>query len=95
MHSDNDPQMAKRVDRAARAIAAEAAEIYRAFTEPAAIVKYLSPAGARATLEAFEPQEGGAFRMKLVFEGPHVQGKTKEDTDVVEGIFEQLIQVSW
>jgi uncharacterized protein YndB with AHSA1/START domain len=91
MHSDNDPQIAKRVDRAARVIAAEAAEIYRAFIEPEAIVKWLPPAGARAKLEAFEPREGGAFRMRLVFEGPHVQGKTKGDTDVVDGIFEQLV----
>jgi hypothetical protein len=49
------------------------------------------PKGARATLEAFEPREGGAFCMKLVFEGHHARGKTQADTDVVRGTFERLV----
>ena len=47
--------------------------------------------GASATLKVFEPRVGGTFRMKLVFADPHAQGKTNDDTDVVDGIFEQLI----
>jgi uncharacterized protein YndB with AHSA1/START domain len=91
MYSDDDLENTKRVDRADRIIAADAAEIYRAFVSREAIVKWLPPKGASATLEAFEPRVGGTFRMKLVFTGPHVQGKTNEDTDVVDGIFEQLV----
>jgi uncharacterized protein YndB with AHSA1/START domain len=80
-----------RVDRATRVIAAEVDDVYQAFVDPEAVVKWLPPKGARATLEAFEPREGGAFCMTLVFEGPHARGKTQEDTDVVRGTFDRLV----
>ena len=79
-----------RVDRAERQIRASAEEIYRAFVDRAAVAKWLPPRGARATLEAFEPRAGGAFRMKLTFEGSHASGKSGRDTDVVEGTFDEL-----
>ena len=45
----------KRVDSATRLIAADANDIYQAFVDSEAILKWLHPKGARATLEAFEP----------------------------------------
>ena len=81
----------KRVDRAERVIEARADDIYQAFVDPAAVVAWLAPKESHATLEAFEPREGGAFRMKLVFYGAHARGKTKDDTDVVDGMFERLV----
>jgi uncharacterized protein YndB with AHSA1/START domain len=62
-----------------------------AFVDLQAILKWLPPKGSRATLEAFEPREGGAFCMKLVFDGPQARGKTQDDTDVVRGTFERLV----
>lgn len=85
-----DPD-SKRVDRATRVIAAEADDVYRAFVDADAIVKWLPPKGGRATLELFEPREGGAFRMTLMFEGSHARGKTQDNTDVVNGTFERLV----
>jgi hypothetical protein len=68
----------KRVDRATRVIAAGIDETYQAFIDPDAIVKWLPPKGARATLEAFVPWKGGAFRMKLVFADPHARITRRE-----------------
>lgn len=57
MSADNS----KRVDRATRLIAADHDDVYQAFVDSQAILQWLPPKGARATLEAFEPREGGAF----------------------------------
>jgi len=47
----------------------------------------------RGQLYTFEPHEGGAFRMSLVYVEPSdsPRGKSSEDTDTVEGRFVELL----
>ena len=80
-----------RIDRASRLIHADADAVYQAFVDPAKVVAWLPPQGARAELEAFEPRDGGAFRMRLVFDDAHAGGKTTGNSDVVDGRFERLV----
>ena len=80
---------AKRIDRASTQVEASPERVYRAFIDPSALTRWLPPAGARATIEAFEPRAGGRFRITLVFDGH--QGKTTDDTDVVSGRFVELV----
>ena len=77
-----------RVDRASRLIAAPRERVFAAFTDAGAITRWLPPAGARAVLHAFDPVDGGAFRMTLIF-APEEQpkGKTAPDSDLVDGRF--------
>jgi len=83
----------KRVDRSSRTIAAPPGRIYRALTSREAVQTWLPPAGARGTVEAFEPRPGGAIRMTLIFDDPGDTGSRKSsvDTDVVVGEFVELI----
>ena len=83
----------KRVDRSSRTIAASRSRIYRALTCREAIQAWLPPAGARGTVEAFDPRPGGAFRMTLLFDDPGETGRRKSSThtDVVAGEFVELI----
>lgn len=62
--------------------------IFHAFVEPAEIVHWLPPAGARAILHAFEPRAGGDFRMTLVFaDSSGTTGKTSTNSDTINGRF--------
>jgi uncharacterized protein YndB with AHSA1/START domain len=78
-----------RVDRAWRIIAVPPAQIYAALTDGRMVQHWLAPDGATATIEAFDPRPGGAFRMTLRF-GTGEGGKTTTDTDTVCGRFVDL-----
>ena len=82
-----------RVDHASRRVEASPERVFEAFVEPEAIVEWLPPAGAHATLEAFDPRPGGAFRITLVFvdERGAAKGKTTETSDTVDGRFVELV----
>ena len=62
-----------RTDRASRLIMAPADLVYRALVDPAMVVEWLPPRGARGSIDEFDPRPGGAFRMTLTFEDsePH------------------------
>ncbi len=74
---------------AARDIKASAETIYRAFLSRDAMAHWLPPAGATGVIDVFEPQEGGRFRLTLVFET--ARGKSSDHTDVVAGRFVELV----
>lgn len=79
-----------RVDTASRIIDASPEAIYAAFVDRDAILAWLPPEGMTGELLAFEPRPGGAFRMALHY--PQAgQGKTTDDTDVVEAEFAELV----
>ncbi|MCW1429007.1 SRPBCC domain-containing protein [Novosphingobium sp. JCM 18896] len=78
-----------RVDRAYRIIAAPVAVVYAALTDARMVANWLPPEGATGTMEAFDPQPGGAIRMTLRFASGE-GGKTTADTDVVSGRFVEL-----
>lgn len=82
-----------RVDAASRVIRAPREPIYRALVDREAVVRWLPPAGAHATLHLFEPWPCGAFRMTLTFDGPSdgTKRKTTENSDAVDGRFVELV----
>ena len=67
--------------------------VYRAFIDPAAMAAWRPPEGMRMRIEAFDPREGGAFRLVLEYEADtHAQpGKSSEHRDVVRGRFAELV----
>lgn len=80
-----------RTDRASRRIEAEPTRIYRALTDPQAIVSWRPPKGMRGEMLAFDAREGGAYRMALIYEDQSIQGKSSGNVDVVEGRFQDLV----
>jgi uncharacterized protein YndB with AHSA1/START domain len=70
-----------RVDAASRFIAAEPADVFRAFLEPALLLAWMPPDGMTGHLETFDPDAG--YRMVLRYdEPPEGGGKASEDADV-------------
>lgn len=81
-----------RTDCASRWINASPEIVFEAFLDPRAIVQWLPPAGARASLDRFDPTAGGVFQMTLTFAGPsETKRKTSKDSDTIEGSFDTLI----
>ncbi len=80
----------ERIDRAWRIVDAPMEQVYAALVDPAAIVRWLPPEGARGTIEAFDPRPGGAFRLTLHFASGE-GGKTTPDSDTVSGRFIELV----
>jgi uncharacterized protein YndB with AHSA1/START domain len=81
-----------RIDSATRLIAAPQDRIYEALINPSLLCKWLAPSGMRLTVEHFDPKIGGIYRMVLTYcGGNHTPGKSSNDTDVVEGLFVELV----
>ncbi|PPA71091.1 SRPBCC domain-containing protein [Jeotgalibacillus proteolyticus] len=82
-----------RIDSASRVIMAEPKTIYRAFMNPEAFIAWLPPKGMSGHVDRFEPYEGGAYSITLIYESDRsFQGKTSENTDVSRGRFLKLVQ---
>jgi uncharacterized protein YndB with AHSA1/START domain len=45
----------------------------------------------RSEVHAFEPHEGGAFRISLTYDAPDARGKTTAHTDTHHGRFKRLV----
>lgn len=73
-------------------IAAPPEAIYRAYLDPQAIADWLPPGDMRGVIHAFEPCEGGAFRMSLIYpDSDDGRGKTSADTDTFDARFAELV----
>ncbi|HUG40902.1 MAG TPA: SRPBCC domain-containing protein [Longimicrobiales bacterium] len=84
--------MTPRTDRAARAIRASPAALYRAFAHPGAMEAWLPPEGMTGRMLAFDFRDGGSYRMRLTYDDPgHPPGKSSDDADEVEVRFLELI----
>jgi uncharacterized protein YndB with AHSA1/START domain len=83
----------RRVDSASRLIKASPRSIYQAYMDPQALISWLPPAGMTARIDAFDPREGGVYRMALTYDqSDHsAPGKTSEHSDVVRGRFLELV----
>ncbi|TGG91734.1 ATPase [Natronospirillum operosum] len=79
-----------RVDSASRYIVASPTAVYRAFSEPSAIVQWMAPAGMTGTMLAFDFREGGSYRMRLTYSEPG-QGKTTADADEFSAQWVRLV----
>lgn len=81
-----------RTDRASRLIKAPASQVYRAFIDPEALVRWLPPEGMTGEMLAFDARPGGGYRMALHYADadPSAPGRTSEHSDVVETRFVTL-----
>jgi uncharacterized protein YndB with AHSA1/START domain len=82
-----------RIDTASRHIPAPPGALYRAFIDPAALVRWLPPAGMTGRVDAFEPRPGGRFEVVLAYDraADRGEGKSSADADVVRGRFVELV----
>jgi uncharacterized protein YndB with AHSA1/START domain len=75
----------------ARRIKAPRSAVYRALLDPRAVAAWRVPDGMTSQVHAFEPREGGSFRISLTYEAPTARGKTEARTDTYRGKFVKLV----
>ena len=83
-----------------RLIHAPPEAIYRVFLDRDAVAAWLPPDSMRGIVHAFDPREGGAFNLSLIYldDGSAPRGKTSGRTDTLRGRFVTLIpdaQIEW
>ena len=83
---------AARIDTASLLIAAEAAEVYRAFSDPHTLLAWLPPGDMTGRILEYEFREGGRYRIELRYADhePAEVGKTTGRTDISSGQFRAL-----
>ncbi|SIO46950.1 SRPBCC domain-containing protein [Chitinophaga niabensis] len=82
----------KRTDTASRIIMASPETLYQAHLDPTAIAAWRPPKGMSCRIYAFNPQEGGTYRMAFIYDDKEqAHGKTTEHEDVFTGRFLELI----
>ena len=77
--------------RARRHMNAPCAMVYRALLDPRAIAKWKFPDGMTCNVHAFDPREGGLFRISLTYDAQTGTGKTTAHTDTYHGRFVKLV----
>jgi uncharacterized protein YndB with AHSA1/START domain len=66
-------------------------KVYRALTDARAVATWMVPRGMTSKVHAFDPREGGKFRISLTYESPDATGKTSAHTDTHHGHFVKLV----
>ena len=74
--------------------------VYQAYLDPQAVATWLPPGSMRGIVHAFEPKDGGAFSMSLVYPPDETSepGKSTDTTDTFSGRFVRLDpdrQITW
>jgi uncharacterized protein YndB with AHSA1/START domain len=77
--------------RISRHINAPRAAVYRALLDAPSVQQWMVPTGMTSHVHAFDPREGGAFRVSLTYEAPTGTGKTSAQTDTYHGRFVTLV----
>lgn len=77
--------------RISRHVNAPRANVYRALLEARAVATWMVPNGMTSQVHAFEPREGGSFRISLPYDAPTGTGKTTAHTDTYHGRFVKLV----
>lgn len=67
------------------------ASVYRTLLDAHAVATWMVPAGMSSHVHAFDPREGGAFRISLTYDAPTGAGKTTAQTDTFHGRFVKLV----
>jgi uncharacterized protein YndB with AHSA1/START domain len=77
-----------------RVINVPPAAVYRAYLDQDAVATWLPPGSMKGAVHAFEPREGGRFKMSLVYpdDDSSARGKTSERTDTFQGRFAKLVR---
>ena len=79
--------------RVSRYFEAPRAAVYRALLDSRAIRAWRVPQGMTGHVHAFDPREGGRFRVSLTYDRPTGTGKTTAHTDTYHGRFVSLVPV--
>jgi uncharacterized protein YndB with AHSA1/START domain len=77
--------------RITRHVNAPRASVYRALLDARAVATWMVPTGMTSHVHAFDPREGGAFRISLTYDAPTGTGKTTAHTDTYHGHFVKLV----
>ena len=77
--------------RLTRRVNAPRPTVYRALLDPRAVATWMVPTGMTSHVHAFDPREGGAFRISLTYDAPTGAGKTTAHTDTHHGRFIELV----
>jgi uncharacterized protein YndB with AHSA1/START domain len=77
--------------RTSRHVNASRAAVYRALLDARAVATWMVPTGMTSHVHAFEPREGGPFRITLTYDVPTGTGKTTAHTDTYHGRFVKLV----
>ena len=77
--------------RVSRRVNASREAVYRALLDARAVATWMVPDGMTSHVHAFDPREGGAFRISLTYDAPTGTGKTTAHTDTYHGHFVKLI----
>ncbi len=72
-------------------VKAPPARVYRALLDAGAVATWMVPTGMKSHVHAFDPREGGAFRVSLSYDTPTGTGKTSAHTDTYHGRFVKLV----
>jgi uncharacterized protein YndB with AHSA1/START domain len=67
------------------------AVVYRALLDARAVATWMVPTGMTSHVHAFDPREGGSFRISLTYDAPTGAGKTTAHTDTYHGHFVKLV----
>jgi uncharacterized protein YndB with AHSA1/START domain len=67
------------------------ASVYRALLDADAVATWMVPTGMTSHVHAFDPREGGAFRISLTYDTPTGTGKTTAHIDTYYGRFVTLV----
>lgn len=78
------------VHSASRTILATPCAIFRAFLDPESVASWRPPIGMTAKILAFDPREGGGYRMAFIYDDGKSRGKSTENADIFEGRFVTL-----
>jgi uncharacterized protein YndB with AHSA1/START domain len=77
--------------RISRRVNASRATVYRALLDARAVATWMVPSGMTSHVHAFDPREGGSFRISLTYDEPTGTGKTTAHTDTYHGRFVKLV----
>jgi uncharacterized protein YndB with AHSA1/START domain len=77
--------------RISRHVNASRADVYRALLDARAVATWMVPTGMTSHVHAFDPREGGSFRISLTYDEPTGTGKTTAHTDTYHGRFVKLV----
>lgn len=77
--------------RSRRHIQAPPERVYRLLLDRDAVRRWKVPDGMSSQVHAFEPREGGVFRVSLTYASPDRQGKSSAHTDTYHGRFVRLV----
>jgi uncharacterized protein YndB with AHSA1/START domain len=77
--------------RISRRVNAPRPKVYHALLDPRAVATWMVPTGMTSQVHAFDPREGGVFRISLTYDAPTGTGKTTAHTDAYHGRFVKLV----